>query len=101
MSPADGAAVPLTLTVRFGIANMTSRAPGTIRPNSGHHHLLIDAPLPPLDEPIPSDENHLHFGTGQTEATITLTPGGTRCNCCSATPITCRMTRPSIPRPSP
>ncbi len=74
-SPADGATVPLTFTVRFGIANMTVAVAGDDTPNSGHHHLLIDAPLPPLDEPIPSDENHLHFGKGQTEATITLTPG--------------------------
>jgi hypothetical protein len=75
LSPTDGAVVPLTLTVRFGIAGMTIVRAGVDAPNSGHHHLLIDAPLPPFDEPIPSDENHLHFGAGQTEATITLTPG--------------------------
>jgi len=74
-SPADGATVPLTFTVRFGVANMTIVRAGVDAPNSGHHHLLVDAPLPPLDEPIPSDENHLHFGGGQTEATITLAPG--------------------------
>ena len=75
VSPADGAAVPLTLTVRFGLENMTVARAHVDTPNSGHHHLLIDAPLPPLDQPIPSDENHLHFGAGQTEANITLTPG--------------------------
>ena len=48
---------------------------GVDKPNSGHHHLLIDAPLPPLDQPIPNDENHLHFGGGQTEATVTLPKG--------------------------
>ena len=67
--------MPLTLTVRFGIVNMTLARAGVDTPYSGHHHLLIDAPLPPLDQPIPNDENHLHFGAGQTEATITLTPG--------------------------
>jgi len=36
---------------------------------------LIDAPLPPLDQQIPNDFNHLHFGAGQTEAKITLPPG--------------------------
>jgi hypothetical protein len=45
------------------------------RPNSGHHHLLIDTDLPPLNEPIPNDFNHLHFGAGQTEAQVTLKPG--------------------------
>ena len=48
---------------------------GVDKPNSGHHHLLIDAELPPLDKPIPNDENHLHFGAGQTEATVTLPKG--------------------------
>jgi hypothetical protein len=32
------------------------------KPNTGHHHLLIDAKLPSLDQPIPNDFNHLHFG---------------------------------------
>ena len=67
--------MPLTLQVRFGLDNMAVVRAGVDMPNSGHHHLLIDAPLPPFDEPIPNDENHLHFGAGQTEATITLTPG--------------------------
>lgn len=75
ISPSDGAAVPLTFQVRFGLDNMTVVRAGVDAPNSGHHHLLIDAPLPPIDEPIPNDENHLHFGAGQTEATVTLTPG--------------------------
>ena len=48
---------------------------GSDRENSGHHHLLIDTELPPLDQPIPNDFNHLHFGAGQTEAEITLKPG--------------------------
>jgi Domain of unknown function (DUF4399) len=48
---------------------------GIEKPNTGHHHLLIDAKLPPLDEPIPNDFNHLHFGAGQTEATVNLPLG--------------------------
>ena len=75
ISPADGAYVPLTTTVQFGLINMGIAPAGVERANSGHHHLLIDAPLPPLDQPIPNDENHLHFGAGQTQATITLTRG--------------------------
>ena len=52
-----------------------SRPPASRRPGTGHHHLLVDAPLPPLDEPIPNDRNHLHFGLGQTEARLDLPPG--------------------------
>ena len=43
--------------------------------NTGHHHLLIDTEVPKLDQPIPDDFNHLHFGAGQTEAKITLPLG--------------------------
>ena len=49
---------------------------GSTAPNSGHHHLLIDVddPIEP-NEPIPQDKKHLHFGAGQTEARIELSPG--------------------------
>ena len=71
----DGATVPAKLKVYFGLRNMGVAPAGAERENSGHHHLLIDAELPPLDKPIPNDFNHLHFGGGQTEAEITLSPG--------------------------
>ena len=48
---------------------------GFDKPNSGHHHLIVDAPLPPFDQPIPNNENYLHFGAGQTEASVTLPKG--------------------------
>src|SRR6476646_5265506 len=71
----DGATVPGNLKIYFGLRNMGVAPAGSDRENSGHHHLLIDTELPPLDQPIPSDFNHLHFGAGQTEAEITLKPG--------------------------
>jgi Domain of unknown function (DUF4399) len=75
IDPRDGAKVPATFTVRFGLVGMGVAPAGVERANTGHHHLIIDAPLPPLDEPIPNDADHLHFGAGQTEAAITLAPG--------------------------
>lgn len=71
----NGAEVPARVTLRFGVASMGVAPAGLDNPNTGHHHLLIDTPLPALDLPIPSDFNHLHFGAGQTEAEITLPPG--------------------------
>ena len=71
----DGQTVPPKLTIHFGLHNMGVAPAGSERPNSGHHHVIIDADLPPLDQPIPNDFNHLHFGAGQTQATITLKPG--------------------------
>jgi Domain of unknown function (DUF4399) len=71
----DGAVVPPKFTIHFGLKNMGVAPAGSDRANSGHHHVLVDTDLPPLDQPIPNDFNHLHFGAGQTEATITLKPG--------------------------
>jgi Domain of unknown function (DUF4399) len=71
----DGASLPTKMTIRFGLHDMGVAPAGLDRANSGHHHLLIDTELPPLDRPIPNDFNHLHFGAGQTEAEITLKPG--------------------------
>jgi len=61
--------------VWFGLRKMGVSPAGIDKPMTGHHHLIIDAPLPPMDEEIPADHNHLHFGKGQTETRITLTPG--------------------------
>ena len=71
----DGQTVPSKVTIRFGLREMGVAPAGSDRANSGHHHLLIDTELPPLDQPIPNDFNHLHFGAGQTEAEVTLKPG--------------------------
>jgi hypothetical protein len=75
VDPTDGAYVTRTPVIHFGLLNMGVAPAGFEKVNTGHHHLIVDAPLPPLDQPIPNDFNHLHFGSGQTEAKITLTPG--------------------------
>ncbi len=71
----DGATIPSRSIIRFGAEGVALSPAGTRHPNGGHHHLLIDTELPPLDREIPSDFNHVHFGRGQTEAEITLPPG--------------------------
>src|SRR5262249_60543336 len=68
----DGMPGPQKLKIFFGRRNMGFPPAGSDRENSGHHHLLIDTELPTLDQPIPNDFNHLHFGAGQTETEITL-----------------------------
>ncbi len=75
--PNDGEVVRKNnFRVWFGLRNMGIAPAGTEKPMTGHHHLIVDAPLPPMDEEIPADKNHLHFGKGQTETRITL-PSGT------------------------
>ena len=76
ISPTDGATVSNPVTIRFGLKGMGVAPAGVEKDKTGHHHLLIDVPeLPPLDEPIPQDEMHRHFGGGQTEVTLDLPPG--------------------------
>jgi hypothetical protein len=76
IEPADGATVTNPVHVVFGLKGIGVAPAGTDRPDAGHHHLLIDAGLPTdLGVPIPSDETHRHFGGGQTETTLMLTPG--------------------------
>jgi hypothetical protein len=74
--PLDGATVNGNhVKVWFGTRNFGIAPAGVSVKNTGHHHLLIDVPVPPLDQPIPNDRNHLHFGLGQTETVIELPPG--------------------------
>jgi Domain of unknown function (DUF4399) len=74
--PNDGEIIHSThVHVWFGTRNFGVAPAGTNKPNTGHHHLLIDTALPPMDEPIPHDKNHLHFGLGQTETYVDLPPG--------------------------
>jgi Domain of unknown function (DUF4399) len=75
--PNDGQVVPANKPFRvwFGLRYMGVAPKGVKYPNTGHHHLLIDTDLPPMDQEIPSDRNHLHFGAGETETMIELPPG--------------------------
>jgi hypothetical protein len=80
---ADGQTVSSPVRVVFGLRGMGVAPAGTEKEMTGHHHLLVNRP--PLGEGedgenelsngIPSDENHLHFGGGQTEVDIELPPG--------------------------
>ena len=76
ISPKDGATVGESVTVQFGLKGMGVAPAGVDKEKTGHHHLLVDVKdLPPAGQPIPKDETHLHFGGGQTETTLKLTPG--------------------------
>lgn len=76
ISPADGDTVESPVEVVFGLKGMGVAPAGVEQDNTGHHHLLVDVDeMPPSGVPIPADDNHVHFGGGQTETTIELEPG--------------------------
>ena len=79
----DGDMVASPVTVIFGLENMGVAPAGTEKENTGHHHLLLNRP--PLGEGaegadelefgLPADDNHIHFGGGQTQVTLDLPEG--------------------------
>ena len=76
ISPKNGDTVTSPVTVQFGLKGMGIAPAGMVAPETGHHHLLVDvATMPRMDMALPNDDNIRHFGKGQTEVDLTLTPG--------------------------
>ncbi|MEL7345267.1 MAG: DUF4399 domain-containing protein [Pseudomonadota bacterium] len=79
----DGDTVSGPVKVVFGLSGMGVAPSGTEKENTGHHHLLINREAlgenefgdQEFMEGLPNDENHRHFGGGQTEVTLDLPPG--------------------------
>lgn len=74
----NGDTVSNPVTIQFGLKGMGVAPAGTEKEDTGHHHLIINEAIEgeELNEPIPADEQHVHFGKGQTEITKEL-PAGT------------------------
>jgi hypothetical protein len=76
INPKDGAKLKNPVVVQFGLKGMGIAPAGVKFDNTGHHHLLIDIDAPAdLGLPLPTTDNIKHFGKGQTETSLTLTPG--------------------------
>lgn len=79
----DGATVSSPVVIQFGLSGMGVAPAGVDIPSTGHHHLFLNRP--PFGEGeegeeefidiILADDNHIHFGLGQTETTLELSPG--------------------------
>ena len=76
ISPKNGATVHNPVLVQFGLKGMGIAPAGVKFENTGHHHLLIDTEAPAdMNAPLPATDKIVHFGKGQTETTLTLSPG--------------------------
>jgi hypothetical protein len=78
VEPKDGATISGPVKVVMGITGIEIAPAGTEKPHTGHHHILIDTDAPKgeaAEYPLPADDTHKHFGKGQTETELTLTPG--------------------------
>ena len=80
VEPQDGATVPSTVTLRYGIENYELGAvpAGTVtmaRPGLGHHHVAVDAECLPVGTAIPKAAPWVHHGDGKSEMAMQLPPG--------------------------
>ena len=75
ISPNNEESLHGKVNIKFGLKNFGVAPAGIQIQNTGHHHLIIDAELPPFNMPIPADKNHVHFGKGQTEVELELSKG--------------------------
>lgn len=77
LEPADGAKVKSPVAMKFGLEGLKIR-PAMEDPldkTTGHHHVVVDGKPIALGKVVPADDTHIHYGKGQTEATLELTPG--------------------------
>lgn len=75
IEPVNGATVSSPVELKFGVSGIAIAPAGENIENSGHHHVLVDTTLSDMTLPIPKDDQHVHFGKGQTETSIELAPG--------------------------
>lgn len=83
LEPQDGASVQSPVKVVFGLSGMGVAPAGVEKDMTGHHHILLDrAPwgegpddAEMAENGLASDDNHRHFGGGQTETMLDLAPG--------------------------
>ena len=69
----NGQTVKSPFKVEMGVKNIKVDSAGSIVAGEGHHHILIDAgDSIAAGQVIPKDAQHMHFGKGQTSATINL-----------------------------
>ena len=73
--PQNGAVVTSPVHIVFGLKGMGVAPAGIEKQGTGHHHLLINVEAIDYGLPIGKDSQHRHFGGGQTEAMIELSPG--------------------------
>jgi hypothetical protein len=74
-SPADKAEVSSPVHVVMHVEGLTVQPAGEVVAGTGHHHLIIDGVPVPLGEVVPKDAQHIHFGKGDTETDLELSPG--------------------------
>ncbi|MFT4976887.1 MAG: hypothetical protein ACI8S6_002792 [Myxococcota bacterium] len=75
VSPAAGAEVSSPVKVQMGVEGMMVNPAGELKAGTGHHHIIVDSGGVAAGVAVPADETHIHYGKGQTETELELSPG--------------------------
>jgi len=73
--PVNEAVADGVVNVKMALVGMDVQAAGELVAGTGHFHIIIDGSFVPAGEPVAKNATHLHFGKGQTEATLNLSKG--------------------------
>lgn len=71
----NGDSVSSPVLIQFGLRGMGVAPAGIEKAGTGHHHLLVDVAELDVNAPIPTSDQHRHFGLGQTEVSLEMKPG--------------------------
>jgi Domain of unknown function (DUF4399) len=72
----DGASIETPFLVKFGLSGIGLAPVGEAVPKTGHHHLLVNRSMPvDFNQPLPFNDNYIHFGKGQMETVLNFKPG--------------------------
>jgi hypothetical protein len=71
-----GQNIPTTFKLEMGVEGMKVDTANLLVSGSGHHHLMIDGPDSLVrGKVVAKDSVNIHFGKGQTEYELKLSPG--------------------------
>ena len=73
--PLDGTTVTSPFEVVMTASGLVVEPSGEVNQGAGHFHILVNTDFTPADEVIIDDEQHLHYGKGQTTVSLDLEPG--------------------------
>jgi hypothetical protein len=73
--PQNGEIVTSPFKVKMGVSGMEVQPAGEMKEGMGHHHIIINGTHIEEGKVVPADEQHIHFGAGQTETELDLKPG--------------------------
>lgn len=71
----DGQTVSSPVRIEFLVEGMEVEPAGDLNQGKGHHHIIVDGGALDKGIVVPADSNNIHFGKGQTETELELTPG--------------------------